>query len=1120
MQVLYIFGNNKTSKTNRIVDIAEELQKKGEKTVVIVPEQSTLSTEKVLIDRLQSILSVQVYSFMRLSNKVFQDVGIRNIVNLEETGKLMLLKSIVIRNEKSFKYYKKSALRQGFITELSETISDLYKNNITMTEIDEIISNEEVSEVIRLKFFDIKIILTEYEEFLKNQYICADETLNILANRIEESDYLKDINIIVDGFFGLTEQEYNVFRNLVHIAKSVTITFNVDIKTPTNYFNSLNKFDPYFESKRMVNKITDILKELGNEEFKMEIVSDFGQTSEALSHLKTNFLKFRNFDKFEKDVNDIELFVSKNKVEEIKNIAVKINELTTKGISYNDIKIVCGDLGEYRTIISGIFEQYNIPYFIDIKDDITSNALISVIMSVFNVFCSKYYFENVMNLLKIDLFNNGVFSENEIEIFENYLIEYGIKGYYFEKEFLYGKNNKRYNLEEINSTREKFVRHIESFSEGLSQQKKYEVSFLANKLMEFLEFNNITEKIEEIIVTSEENGELKRKREFEQIWDKLINLIEKMVDILGKAEVTVKEFSEILAGGFEAESIALIPLSQDEVVIGDYQRSKFTKSEVVFVVGAKDDTFPVRPKESSVITDNEKDLLKKVNDKIVTVSDLFLKQNLLIYDILVMAKSKLILSYPYYTLKGDTNTPAQLIKKVSDIFPNIVEKQKIDLYPTNKNALFSYVVKLKQKEHSDTPLTEKELEIIEFYKNDDDFKFKMEIVDKVIAGYKPNEMLSKNAINELYNHKMITSISKLERYAKCPFSFFLEYNLKIRDRKYFEVRYADIGTVFHYILDRFIVYTKKNNIDYRVLSEEDVSDIVEEIVSSVENSEFLFIFKNSNRYSYYLERMKQIAKSSINALIYHQKCGEYEVMASEFEFGANDISKIVVKIDDENEIILTGKVDRVDIYTDGEKKYVKILDFKTGSKTLSEQDIEKGVQLQLLTYLDIILKKGNEIFSKNQHFEYLAGGVYYFEIKDAVLSEDSYKDKIIKNRLNGKEIKELLLKEFMLDGLTYEDIDVIKKIDNKLLSEEKGELINKSDIVKVEVTKKGEISKRSKTIDLEKFEDLRQSVNENIIRLSRDIFDGKIGIDYKSAEEFKACSYCDYSAICKRDTIH
>ncbi len=1116
MQINYIFGNNKTSKTSTIVEMAKEFQLKGEKTVIIVPEQTTLSTEKKLIDSLESILNVQVYSFLRLSNKVFQESGLRNFVNLEETGKLMLLKRILLKNEKEFKYYKKSAIKQGFVTELSDMISDLYKNNITLTEITDLINKEEISEVVKLKLTDIKLILEEYDEFLSNEFISMDDTLDILASRIEESTYLKDINVIIDGFFSLTEQEYRVLENLVKNIKSLTVTFNVNISKGTNYFEGLNKFDPYFEPKKMVNNITEILEENNFRDIKTTVVTEKTEQKGDLLHLKQNYLRFRNAESFSSKTENIEIILSKNKIEECKTVALKISEFIDNGFTYNDIKIICGDIGDYKTILQGVFEQYDIPYFIDEKDSIFMNSLTQVVTGMFSVVYSNYYFENVMNLLKIDLFSSDLFTDDEIDLFENYLIEYGIKGYMFEKPFVYGKKNKKYVIDDINQTREKFVNKLKSFSDELSITKRYNVKMLATKVINFIEENNIAEKLDNIIQTAQERQDLRRKREYEQIWDKFVELLEKIVDILGNEEVSVKEFADILASGLEAESIGLIPLSQNEIVVGDYQRSKFSKCEIVFIMGARDDAFPVRPKENSVISDSEKDILKKHNEKIVTSSELFLKQNLLIYDIVTLANEKLIISYPFYTLKGEVNTEAQIVKKIMSIFKDVEPTSKDYIYPLNKNAMFSFVAKLIKKEQSGVGLTENELEFIEFYKNDSAYKEKVEVIEKVTKGYKPEQLLSIEAVNNLYNHKMVSSVSKLERYAKCPFAYFLDYNLKIREREFFEVEYADIGTVFHFILDRFVVYIEKNKIDYKDITEELISKIVDEIIDGLEDDEFIFIFKHSHRYSYYLDRMKEIAKSSINALVYHKNSGKFDIAASEFTFGENNVSKIVINIDDKNEVILTGKVDRIDIYEDGNQKYVKILDFKTGSKSFKEKEVRLGVQLQLLTYLDIILKKGTEIFG-NMDTTYIAGGVYYFEIKSATLSEDKYKNEIIKNNLSSEDIKKLLLKEFMLDGVTNHDLDLIKNIDSKLGTTENDTVISKSDIIKADITSKGELSKKSSTITSEKFDELRTVVNENIYRLSCEIFSGRIDIDYNKSSELSACEYCDFSSICKKD---
>lgn len=1103
MEIKYIFGNNKTQKTTKIAEIAKEFQKNNEKCVVIVPEQMNLLTEKFLLEELNSILNIQVYSFLRLSNRVFQDISIRGLVNLDETGKIMLLKLIANRKENEFKYYKKNVFKTGFIEELSEFISEFFKSNVTLDEINGLINNSELSEVLRLKLHDIKIILDEYSVFLESKFISSDDSLDLLTTRISKSTYLKNINVIIDGFYGLTEQEYKVINELVKHIKSLTITFNINSSKEIAYFSNLNKFDPYFEPKKMCNKITDILNNNNLKVNNIILVKDLENQKPDLFHLKNNYLKVKSPEIFLEKTDNIELLYAKNKVQEVETIAKKIVDYKNNGYLFSDIKVICGDINEYKSVASGIFDLYEIPYFIDEKDNINNNSLIKLVNAFLYIVCADFSFDSVMNLLKIDLYNEDKMSDLEVEIFENYLLEYGIKGFQFKNEFTYGSSNKKYMLEEINNIRVKIIDSISSFSYELKLNKKYNIRELAKRTVNFLEYNDITIKIENIIENASKNNDLKRKQEYEQIWDKFINVIEKVVDILGEENVTIKQYSEIISQGLEATKLGMIPLAIDEVTVGDYQRSKLSKSKVVFLIGVKDDSFPVRPKESSVLLDQEKDLINKHVEKIQTVKDVFLKQNLLIYDCIVTSSEKLIVSYPYYTFTGGINNESIVMKKLNTIFPNISHTNISDVIITNKKTMVTYLCVLLKKHKMNIGLTQNENEFINTYLNDELYKNKIEILNKVIDGYKPEQILSKNAINSLYYNKMDTSISRLEKYAKCPFSYFLEYNLKLKDREIFEVMSVDIGVVFHDILDRFLKYVDNNGLEFSELDEDIINQIVDNILNNLTTQEIMLIFRSSARYAHYLERIKEISKKSIFALSKQLSYGEFKVYDTEFQFGRDYVSKIVFELNNGKKIELSGVVDRIDIYEEDNKRYIKVIDFKSSRKEYDENEVIFGTQIQLLTYLDVLIKKGNDIFNSDKSYTYLPGGVYYFELKNPKLNE------LITN--DPEEIKKNLLKEFMLNGVTNADISVVNKIDKHI------EETRKSDIIKVTLKNDNSFYKYSSVYTEEEFRDIREKVNSKIEELGSEIFDGKIDINYEQSEFLRGCNYCNFSAICKRD---
>lgn len=1103
MKIKYIFGNNKSNKTSTVIKMAKEFQQKGESTVVIVPEQMNLTMEKRLIDELESILNVQVYSFVRLSDKIFQESGIRNLVNLEDTGKFMLLKLIITKNQKNLKYYKNGINKNGFIFELADFLSELHRDLITIKDIDNILDSDNVSETIKFKLHDVKIILNDYNNYIKSRYISSDEVLDLLALRLCESTYLKDINVIIDGFYGLTNQEYNVIDKLMKVAKSLTITFNVNVNKKIVYFENLNKFDPYFDPKKTINNITDIVKENNHKIDDIILLEDFKSEKEDLKFLKENFLKYKIENVYDEMPDNIEINVAKNKVYEVEYLAKKIIDFTNNGYEFKDINVVCGNLNGYSKIISSVLTEYDIPFFIDVKDDILLNSLTLIIKGVLHVLLNNYSFESVLNLLKINMFYEGKFTTYEIEVFENYLLEYGIKGYQFKSEFLKGADNKKYNLEEINYTRTKFLNALSSFDELSINFKKHSVREFLTKLYDFLEQNEITYKIEQIIENASKDHDLKRKKEYEQIWDKYIKLFEKMNDILGEEKVNVKEFSEIMSAGIDSETLGMIPLSINEVTIGDSIRSKFSMSKIVLLIGANDDSFPSRPEEKSIINDLEREHIKPFVKSIKTSNELSLKENLLIFDALLTGSEKIMISYPLYTFDGTLLNVSSLIKKIKTLFPNIAEKSDNTIYMTNKKTMLVHTISLLKKQNANEELSEDEKNFLEFYEQDEIYKDKIKILRKEIEGKMENQILSKAIIESIYSNSMETSISKLEKYAKCPFSYFLEYNLYLKTRKTSEIKNVDIGSVFHEILDRFIKSIEIKGVEFSKVEDEYINDEVDKIITQLKEENFLYMFDNSFRYNYYLERIASICKKSIFALSRQLERGQFEIFGTELSFGSKDISKIVIDLGDDKNIVLTGKVDRIDVYEDGEKRYVKIIDYKSSSKKFDENEVLQGTQLQLMTYLDVILNKGNEIFKSDTKFTYLPGGVYYFEIQNPKISDDS--------RLDVSEIKQKIFEKFKLSGVSNDEIEVLNKIDKNI------ETNLKSDVVNVRLKKDGTAYSNSEVFSEEKFDEMRENVNEKIKELGNKILNGDIEIDYDKAEKLKACNYCDFSGICKRD---
>ena len=61
-----------------------------------------------------------------------------------------------------------------------------------------------------------------------------------------------------------------------------------------------------------------------------------------------------------------------------------------------------------------------------------------------------------------------------------------------------------------------------------------------------------------------------------------------IVDLLGDEEVTIKEYLEIFEAGIEDVKIGVIPITTDQLVVGDIERTRLNDIKVLFFVGAND----------------------------------------------------------------------------------------------------------------------------------------------------------------------------------------------------------------------------------------------------------------------------------------------------------------------------------------------------------------------------------------------------------------------------------------------------------------------------------------------------------------------------------------------------
>ncbi len=1102
MGLNFIFGGAGYGKTEACLRRLTEMSEKHKTLIYIVPEQFTLESEKSLCQRANdgAIMSVQVLSFQRLAYRLFAESGTGIGVILDDAAKNMLLRKITLELSQELPFFGKAADKQGFIENLRLIIREFFQYNISILKLEKTIEEVAENESLYRKLSDIFAIYKRYVNYIENAYISAEQTLTLVPEKVLGSKLLEGAHIFIDGFNGFTPQEYNIIETLMKKAVSLTVTLTV--KSNKTYHNEIKPQEPFFETKTTVNKLTNIARENGiqiNEPVYLMDSYRFENFPE-LSFLEKNFFHY-HYSRYEKNTENIRIYETQNHYAEIEQAAVNILRLTREhSLKYKDIAVVCADSSTYEHAIKDIFKTYEIPFFIDTKADILSHPLSELIRGVIDIAAYNFSYEPVFRFLKTGL---SSLSADEVDMLENYVLAFGLKGFKWNlDEWTYGFDSGVYDKEIINLLRDKVLKDIEPFLK-VCEKNKNSIRNYSVAVFNLLFGLNVNEKLDKMAASEVmDSNALKRH---EQIYGKTVQVFNKLVEILGDEQITVKSFGKIVEEGFSATDTGIIPPTLDQVIIGDLERSRLPEIKALLLIGVNEGVLPAIKKEIGLLGDEERVLLKNKGVELAPDSRRkSYEEQFLIYSVISKPLNYLYLSYPAGNLQGKALRPSSLIAKVKKLFPEIevgAENNEVTLAKPMLSKIGVYL----QKAATGDNLTELEYTVYSWFSQSKNHFQMLDKMEKIRFELTPEIYLNDISINSLYSKRITTGISRLEQYIKCPFAYFIKYNLNANERQLYEATPIDYGNFFHNVLELFSNFLDERGLAWKNLNKETIGDIVDISVEALAPQLSNAVYLSTAKFRYMVKRIARISKRSIWALVEHIKNGLFEPKGYELSFGMDSpITSISVAINDEKRFILTGRVDRVDAVDIDGNVYIKIIDYKSGNVTFDISDVYFGMQLQLIMYLDALLENGAKYFGiDNINISILPGGVFYFNIKEPMLN--------VKEKITPDALEEMMLKTFKMTGLVLKDEKVVKAMDSGI--------DGYSGIIQASVKKDGTIGSGNSTASLENFDLIRKHVLGKITSIGQEMISGKMSVNPFKKGDRTACDFCGYNAICKKEIM-
>ena len=1086
MSLRIIYGRAGTGKSEYCYrEIAEKI-KSDNQILIITPEQFSFTAEKKLMEAIDAnaVFNAEVVTLSRMAYRVINEIGGRTETNLSKCGKAMLIYSILNNNKKELKLIGKN---DENVDMLDTAITEFKKHGISIEQLKQEIDKQE-DIYLKNKLTDLSLVYEGFENQLSGKYIDETDLLTILAENIENTDMFNNQYIYIDEFAGFTKQEYQIIEKLILVANQVTVTICIDeLHIPKN-----PNTDIFYSNENTVNKLFEIAQNCGTKVEEIKLENKYRFKSNELKHLEENLYENRPH-KYTNSVENIKLFLAKNQYSEIEEVAKNILKLVRdNGYRYKDISIITKNISNYSSLARAIFDKYDIPIFIDENRDLNQNIIIQYILSVLEIFTKNWSYESVFNYIKTGFSN---IEEDEIFKLEKYCLKWGIKQNKWKKEFTYGKYEEKdkTEIERLERIRKDIVNPLMKLKSDIDNDKTAEG--ISKSIYKFLVEENIAEKINKKIEELEKVGQVDLVKEYQSSLQTILDILDEIVLVFSDDKMTIDKYAQILKVGFKNSNLTKIPVTQDQVIMGDVDRSRSHKVKAIFIIGLNDGEFPSVHKDEGFLNDLDRETLKQDGIELAkgTIENLY-EDNFNIYKAFSTAEEKLYLLYSSSDVQGKALRPSMLINKIKKIYPMLQEesdvietKAEVLNKKTTYDELIIQLSKLKEQDEIDKVW----YYVYDYYKKDTEWNTKLEQNLKGLNYTNIPEKIEQTNIDKLYGNTLVTSISKLERYRSCPFSYYLQYGLKIKPEEELKIQTLNTGTFIHEIIDEFFEAVREAEIKLAEITDEQLAEIINKIIDEKLKQSQNYIFTSTAKYRALVVRLKKIIQKALKYIIGTLVQSRFEVLGTEVEFGEKGKYKpIRLTLEDGKRIEIIGKIDRIDTAQSEDGRYLRIIDYKSSAKNIDLNEVYAGLQIQLLTYLDAACKEE----------DLMPAGVLYFSMLEQMIKADK--------RMEQEEIEEKIRANFKMKGLILADVNVVKLHDKKL---EKGS----SALVPAYIDKEGNLSeKKTSGVTAEQFEELQKYMYIVIKQISKEILGGNIDLKPYYKDKKTPCKYCDYKSVC------
>lgn len=1076
-----ILGGAGTGKTAYLYERIGEAVRKGERVILLVPEQASFESEKQLYRRLgpRDALGVEVLSFTRLCDRVFRAFGGMAGIHMEDNAKLLLMSVSLDGLRDSLQVYDRNAAAP-FIQSMCEIVHEMKSAGVDPTALREAARQQETEESQK-KFFDISLIYEAYQAVVEAGYDDPDDHLVRAAKMVEGTEFFQDVHVFVDGFAAFMGAEWGMLRAVLCGGGKLTAALCCkDLNAKNGVFAAASS---------TARRMAELAARCGVKTavpVKLEESRRFRRP--GLTALAERYPLTRPETAREQD--GVFLLECDDLYDEVETVAARIAGLVREGYRYRDIVVIARDTAPYQAALETVFPRYGIPYFDDRRADVAAYPLARGLLCALDAVQSGFDSEYVLALAKSGLM---ALSGEDTGLLENYCYVWNVTGKAWRTPFENHPDGLKSTMSSDASAR--LTRANEArvvLMEGLLalEQTLFECDgrSFATAVYHYLQRIHAPERLRLIAEGMTATDAKEFLEEGAQIWDALMGVLDIFGGVLGEARYPTGRFIELFRLCVEGLQIGVLPQTLDQVLVGGADRIRPQEPRAVFVIGLNEGRFPAWHGGGGLFSDGERAHLREAGvDLLHTAEQQALLENYYVYYALTRASERIGLSWAARDTAGRGMSRSSAVHQIEKIFPDMAEcssglsafdrvgseKSAFDLMARGWREGTPEQAALRALFHRRTPGRVAALERV--------------------SGLRPY-MLETAEGRKLFGGDLRLSPSRLERYYLCPFSFFCESGLGLRARRKAEFNPLESGTLVHLVLQEMV---KRHG--GRELAALDDGRLREESAALLTQAleERVNVKKMPRRFQYLFTRQVDTLARLLRHLGQEFSQSAFVPAETELQIRENAVCKpISLLASDGSRVVVEGVVDRLDLYEEDGKRYLRVVDYKTGVKKFDLADICHGLNMQMLIYLFSLCDSyGGDTAWRNS-----PAGVLYMPARSDVLNA--------RRETEAEKLEALRDAQMKMNGLLLDDYTALEAMEPGL----------KGRFIPAKAASGGGLDrKKSTVVTNHQLQAVRRAVESRLTGMADLLKEGRVeALPVMPPEqgEHTICENCDFAMIC------